>query len=471
MEVLQFLFSITLMWALRFLGVLFLVLPSIAFAADGECRRCNLILISLDTVSAFRVGAYGGGEDATPNLDRLAKLSRVYLQAYAPAPWTLPSHATMLTGRSPEELGIIGEMNMIPKSVRTLAEVLHKNGYETAAFTNGGYVTPRYGFGRGFEKFVDDDSLEASRGAKAIAERGMQWLEKKKRKPFFLFLHSYHAHEPFFPSRQALDHVDPTYKGQMNSISALDLLKINSGDLPADQATRDRIKKLYEAVIFDMDSQLGPLIANILGSSLASDTIVIVTADHGEGQGEHGLLGLHVISVFEDLIRVPLIVYVPGVKPDRIEAPVELAQISASALSLLGLQPDPQMEKRLLPDNDGNAPAERPIFSETWMPRKKLLENLLSVFTERAKLAPTHPQRHFFFRPRPAHLHEGSGPLRVPRTGQHMVRLGDFKLIMDYNTGKALLFNLKSDPGEKTDLSALRPEKTAELELRLLVGH
>jgi arylsulfatase A-like enzyme len=357
--------------------------------------RPNVLLVSIDTLRADHLGYEGYGRDTSPNLDRLAERSLRYREAWAPAPWTLPSHAALLTGRHPRALGIEDRNAALPDAAPALAEALRREGYRTAAFVDsmpGGFVGARRGFGRGFETYVHLPAEQAGGfryDAAVTTERAATWLAHARRdRPFFLFLHtkSVHAlpagaasHDPrafpydkpepwrsafLDPAWAELSWDDPELgrgvgwlRGWNEAVAAG---RVAPEDLPA--ARRAALVALYDAGIRYVDHQLGRLLAALEAHGLSDRTLVVVTADHGEAFGEHALL-LHK-ELYRDLLRVPLLVYRPWAPAGRdVTAPVTLMDVAPTILAAVGAPPAPAPSGRPLPDGDETALPPEPLFT------------------------------------------------------------------------------------------------------------
>ena len=171
------------------------------FALFLSCRkdnRRNIILISIDTLRADHLGCYGYSRDTSPNIDALAREGVLFRRCYAQSSWTLPSHITMLSSLYPSVHRVTGNQDKLNPSVTLVSELLKKEGYATAAFVNGGYLRPEYGYAQGFDLY---DSIEASEGKlHHILSRVKAWLEAPPDRPFFLFVHCYDVHEPYDPA-------------------------------------------------------------------------------------------------------------------------------------------------------------------------------------------------------------------------------------------------------------------------------
>ncbi|HYH44672.1 MAG TPA: sulfatase, partial [Thermoanaerobaculia bacterium] len=247
--------------------------------AAGSSDGASLLLVTLDTVRADRLGGYGYAAAETPTLDRLAREGVRFAAASTNAPLTLPAHASLLTGLLPPRHGLRNNGAGRLPEVPTLAAVLAAAGYRTAAFVSSFVLDRRFGLDRGFAVYDDDVerdagggvALDAERRGDRTVERALAWLSAKtpetldRERPFFLWVHLYDAHAPYAP--------------------------------PAPYDSRHRGRP-YDGEIAFADAQVGRLVAELERRGLAGRTLVAVTADHGEALGEHGEL-THGLLLYE----------------------------------------------------------------------------------------------------------------------------------------------------------------------------
>jgi len=327
----------------------------------------NVVLIVWDAVRAFNLSLYGYPRNTTPNLVRWARKGVRYRAAVAPASWTYPSHSCFFTGHWPFQL-ISQWKYTLDAPVPTLAEQLASRGYETAGFSaNTAFCTYEQRLDRGFTHFEDypltprslltrtvagnwilekilnrDDFYEAkwirlqSRNASGINNAFLDWLRNRQRaRPFFAFLNYFDAHEPYVPPAVysgrfgirprppkdyefLLDYGNPGWKSVQNR----DILM-----------ARD----CYDDCIAFLDDRLGQLLAELDGQGLLNNTLVIITADHGESFGDHGVF-LHGTSLNLEEVAVPLVIVSPDAPANRVVAePVSLRDLPATVLDQLGL--------------------------------------------------------------------------------------------------------------------------------------
>jgi len=333
----------------------------------AETAPLNVLLVTLDTTRADRLGCYGYAGARTPRLDRLAAEGVRFEHAFADAPITLPSHASLLTGLHPFEHGVRNNGNFtLPDRFETLATVLGRRGYRTAAFVSAFVLDRRYGLARGFETYDDRTDPGAGGGGAEAERRGdrtalacNRWLDAHagggKKAPFFVWLHLYDPHEPYRPPPPLTD----AFAGRP-----------------------------YDGEIAFADTAVGSVLDRLGQLGLLDRSVVAVVADHGESLGDHGE-ETHSMFLYESAIRVPLILWRPGLLPTRIVAsPVRTVDVAPTILDLLGAPPLAAPRARSLRGTiEGRDEAAPPAYAETWVP--KLYMNgaaLRALRTERFKL-------------------------------------------------------------------------------------
>ncbi|MEO8670384.1 MAG: sulfatase-like hydrolase/transferase [Tahibacter sp.] len=301
------------------LVAIILVVSAVAVVASRRSLRSppNVLLITLDTVRADHLGCYGAGEADTPTLDRLAHGGVRFDRAYSSAPLTLPAHASLMTGLQPLTHGLTDNgMRASRFPVDTLAERVREAGYDTAAFVAAFVLHSTHGLDRGFNHY-DDGPDEAGgvfrmfRGTAPASERVdrlLEWLRLPRKAPFFAWLHLYDAHAPY---------------------------------LPPEGFAKRFASHPYDGEIAYVDSQLARIVAYLERGNLLDNTLIVVTADHGEGLGEHGEV-THGVFLYDATLRVPLIMSWPGRLASRVETePAALVDVMPTLLGLLDLAPQP----------------------------------------------------------------------------------------------------------------------------------
>jgi arylsulfatase A-like enzyme len=309
----------------------------------------DVVLVVVDALRADRVRhALDGGTPALPHLARLAQDAVVYERASSPATWCIPAHASLLTGRWPSfhgaERHLRGgalEIDPIDADVTTLAEVLRARGLRTAAFVPGrGDLAAPYGFDRGFDDFVNDPTLRApARMGDAVG----QWLDAQSG-PVFLFV-------SLDGLRQGKDPGE-TGGGSRRLVDRSELTNLAAHGGTLDAAPRDAMVAEYDAALAEIDGAVGDLLALLQASGRYAGALVVITADHGELLGEHGLAG-HGWPPFEDGLNVPLIVKYPDGRAggERVDRRVSTLGVFATIVDTVGATAPDGIQARPLDDH------------------------------------------------------------------------------------------------------------------------
>jgi len=329
------------------------LLPACRRAAPPSADRPNVLLVTIDTLRADRVGCYGHAPALTPTLDGLASRGVRFATAVAHVPLTGPSHASVLTGVTPLGHGFRDNGGyVLLAEVRTAAEDFGKAGYRTAAFVSGFPLNRRFGFDRGFEAYDDhfpkgNDPRRAAhveRFADATTDAVLRWLETPDatpgRRPFFLWVHYYDPHAPYEP--------------------------------PGELAARFRGEP-YDGEVAFVDQQLGRLLRRLEEKAELARTLILATSDHGEGLGEHGEVS-HGLFIYDSTLKVPFVVAGPGVSPGRIDPTVARGiDVLPTLLDLAGMKARPEIEGRSLrPAIEGREMSDAPAYAETLYPLREL---------------------------------------------------------------------------------------------------
>jgi arylsulfatase A-like enzyme len=330
---------------------------SLAAAFFTSCgapsRPPDVILVTLDTTRADRLGVYGYERALTPSLDRLARDSVTFERAWSTSSWTLPAHASIVTGRRPSSHGAVEGLakdhapldsetspefltallpHPLDESATTLAELLAAKGYATAAFIGGPYLLPRFGVLQGYEHRDVALPADGKRRADALTDATIAWLERVPReRPVHLLVNYFDPHAPYAPP--------PGYDDLPNARQPLrspDLEVVAGAELSPEE--RSAYVDRYDGEIRFMDFHLGRLLAALARLGRFDGALVIAVGDHGELLGEHGLMQ-HGHALYEDLIHVPLIIHFPKgrdrgrVRGDTVST-IDLLPLVASELGL-----------------------------------------------------------------------------------------------------------------------------------------
>jgi arylsulfatase A-like enzyme len=301
-------------------------------------KRPNVILISIDTLRADHLSCYGYQKKTSPNIDRIASEGTIFRQNYSTAVWTPPGHASMLTGLYMSEHGVHGEQPLL-ENIPTVAEKLRENGYQTAGFVNNSQVGELVGLHRGHDLFVEvwkgtESRWIGERLVKGLLRRireklGLEdmgaertnmlfrdWLEKyvDREKPIYAFVHYIEVHNPLNPPRpyKAMYMNKPYKRVDMAKIKkvARNPLICFAEDLTLNKEEIEFIEVLYDGEIAYTDSKIGEVVGMLKKKKLFDDTMILITSDHGEHLGEHGMWS-HVASLHDEILRVPLIIKYP----------------------------------------------------------------------------------------------------------------------------------------------------------------
>jgi arylsulfatase A-like enzyme len=304
-------------------------------SACAETRDPNVLIITVDTLRADYLGAYGDEHTRTPRIDQLAQSGTLFENAVAPMPLTRPSHFSLMTSRYPREHGVLNNRIPLPDSALTLAEIFSSNGYQTGAFVSVVLLDRKSGAGQGFDVFRHPTRPRERRASETVGE-ALRWAaELDPGKPFFLWVHLFEPHLPYAPEAEASPSFDQELFARFPSISWRELYQVageNEGDVPG--SLLEHAKALYRGEIENVDHWIGELLDGLEGYGLRSNTIRVLTADHGE-PFENGVYFEHADSLYDGSIRIPLILDFPPLFPagKRIESQVSILDIAPSLLA------------------------------------------------------------------------------------------------------------------------------------------
>lgn len=315
-----------------------LVVLALLCACHREQQKYNVLLITLDTFRADRVGP------AAPNIQQLANEGVRFDNAISSVPLTLPSHATILSGVLPLHHGLRNNgAGVFPADRATLATLLSEKGYRTAAFTGAFVLDHRFGLNRGFATYDDEiprdptlgDHLEAERRGDAVTDRALSWLANEDGRPFFAWVHLYDAHFPYTP--------------------------------PEPFRTKYAASP-YDGEVAFVDEQVRRLIAFLDQHGQRDRTIIVIAGDHGEALGEHGEL-THGLLLYEPTLRVPLIIDARGMlERGVIRTPVSLADVAPTIAALLGIPLKADGRDLSAALRERKEPQQTDVYSETEYP-------------------------------------------------------------------------------------------------------
>ena len=332
------------LWGIGALVTILLPFKGIEAVSESNVSLPDIVLISLDTTRPDALGAYGG-QNQTPNIDALAERAVRFTQAISTAPLTEPAHLSMLTGQDTLQTSVVSNGTQLGEQPAFVTHILRAQGYQTAAFVSGFPLHARYGWADYFDVYDDDfgdwmglhrlhivqawdqvvlpaHTLRERRGDTAV-DRAHRWLLRHENQPKFLWLHLFDPHAPY----EAPNHpFDPPTDG--------DKLELPAYWPPPHRAITDAqwLIEAYHAEVRYVDSLLGPLL-----DSISDNSIVILTADHGESLTEHGYFFEHGDNLFDPSLRIPLLVSAPSLEPQVNDCLVSSMDIPNTILSLLEL--------------------------------------------------------------------------------------------------------------------------------------
>ncbi len=367
-------------------------------ASPGKEYRCagsNVILISVDALRADHLGCYGYNRNTSPTIDQLASEGLVFDNHIATMSLTLPSHTSMFTGLSPKSHGVNRNGQKLPENLRTLPEILRENGYATVGIVSSYILNRVTGFNRGFAYYYDG---EKPTKAPNLLERAMRWLRRHQGDRFFLFLHFMDPHKSYKPP--------PKYR----------------------KWGGNRVAR-YDGEILFVDTILEELFAYLRETGTWDNTIIILTADHGESLGRDNYWD-HMNSLYEEVIKVPLIIRLPGnpkTPPGRITYQTSMTDLTPTILNLLEIRDKTRMEGL---DLFGGA-----------------VRNREYVFSQR---------RHIDGQDDPA-VRDEKPRENFEYGDKYAVRTNDMKYL-HLTRGEDELYDLKNDPGEKNNLLKTRTD-------------
>ena len=327
-------------------SLLLALLPAVVFGSLVSCGSEDLsprgvLVITMDTTRADHLSCYGYGRPTTPHIDQLAAESVMFLNATSTSSWTLPSHASLFTGKLPSSHGaqfdpegplVLSDAleggafqqyraRGLDPSETTMAAALRERGYRTGAVVAGPWLKRAFGLDLGFDHYDDDNITHVNgRNAEDVTDAALQWLGEVDTDPFFLFLNYYDPHAPYKPSVEQA-------KGFWMQVG-----------VEALQSVPDSINQ-YDAEIHFMDRHLGRLFDQLRQRPDFDDLLIVLTADHGDLMGEHGSFG-HGRSLTQAEIHIPLIVKYPAANAQRgnRQAPVQLTDVYAEVLKQCGCE-------------------------------------------------------------------------------------------------------------------------------------
>lgn len=345
---------------------------------DRPHRQPNVILISIDTLRADHLSSYGYPRATSPTLDRLTRQGTLFAATMSQAPETLPSHRSIMTGTY---VGRHRSTTFFEPNARTdmptIARALEAAGYSAAGFTEGGGVSAHFGFNEGFQLYDNGKHrvyTARERGEVAFVEETFgaagEWLRGHADRPFFLFLHTYETHAPYWPEAPLHEIYAPDYTGNFEQAYSRLFLRELGGHRTLVESDLQQIIRLYDGCIRNVDREVQRLLALLAELDIDDNTLLVILSDHGEDMGDHFYIAKHGATLYEELVHVPMIFHMPGVIPAGALRPGPAACIDVfpTILDLLDLPiPDTvqgvSLKAAML---DGDKLAPRVLFSEDY---------------------------------------------------------------------------------------------------------
>ena len=407
---------------------------------SDEADRLNVILISMDALRFDTTGVGGSKAGVTPNLDAFAEEAVVFHDATSAAPWTLPSHMSVWTGRWPSvhqvtnKLAPLSGGKMVETSlsagIETYPDLLIRSGRKAGGFTGGAGVQNKYGFGRDFDTYVDDQYFG---GFDHAIPAALSWLKNNSSKPFFMFLHGYDVHGQYDLPESKRSSI--AYTGALDGsieeqakLREKGLANITEPGAPAhlsgelNAVDAEYLKRVYELKVRDADERLGTFLTQIKTMGLYDNSVIALFSDHGDEFMEHNGLD-HGATLYQEQLHVVTMIRFPGYgRRHDIKTPVRTIDIFPTVFDALGMQGPSRVDGTSL----------LPLLRGESMDLDVYAESDYRLFVH-----------------------------------QRMVREGPFKLILDLLDGKRELYNLSDDPSEKKDISSQDPRRTYEMEQKL----
>jgi len=434
-------------------------------------EKPNIVLLTIDAQRADHLGFYGYQKDISPNIDKIGEQGVVFEQMYANAPWTLPSLASMFSSRLPTELkisvdnlsfGEIERTNKLTSQVETIAERMQTFGYNTQAIFTNELLSAARGFNQGFDGFVNLEKLMpyhyqfhfknmaltlllnkvpgvkknlesyytflvGPSGPKQFETRAWEinrwalpWLENFQETRFFLWLHYIDPHAPYDPGADYspdLAEIGAVREQELRQEMAYGPERIRWREID-----RQAIVDLYDGDVSLVDAAVGEIWQKLNDLGLKEETILIISADHGEEFWEHGGMG-HGRTLYREVIRIPLIIVSPEIEPKRIRQSVSLLDIFPTIVDLVGERLPKEAQGRSL----------KPLLEDQFLSDKEIIS-------------------------------EGTGR----GTERRAIIWGDYKLIHDFFTNEDQLFNIKTDLSDEINLAMTKPAMVRELREKLL---
>ncbi|MHC4234635.1 MAG: sulfatase [Planctomycetota bacterium] len=421
-----------------------------AASLSSNQPTANVVIFLIDTLRADRLGAYGYPKATSPQMDALATRGVVFEQCHAAAPWTLPSVASLLTSTFPCEHGVLLDRQKIGEALEPLAERLKRAGYATASFYANGYAGPMTGLDRGYDKCQRSSATDGT----LVGE----WLDSLGDQPFFVYIHNIEPHNPYNAPDRLVRHFGKVSVETKKAVwqHYLQYRKLTRADYDAkwpigtsdNTAEQDRVMQqiaelqeevnvLYDAAIRQADEHVGSVVRALRQRGLLRETLFMILSDHGEELADHGGWQ-HDQSVYEELVRVPLIVRFPEARfaGRRISEVVTLVDVLPTILDYLG-------RGDLASGSRGRSLIPL-IHGESLVGPDELVGTSMRI------------NRKKYYRP----YQETRGDVNL------VVRQANWKGIWNLEIPSLELYDLSGDPGERSNLAEDQPDLAAAMQQR-----
>ena len=337
---------------------------------SAGCREegpANVLLITIDTLRADRLGVYGYDQPISPRIDALATRSIVFEECISPIGTTVPSHASMFTGLYPRAHDLRWNQEVLSEDLTTLAERLSAEGFETAAFV--GLRVLQKSVAQGFE--INKSAARPHDLYPPAAQTNAlfrEWLQTRTgERPFFAWVHYFDPHSPYHATPYSKERL-AQYEGPFED--GMDVEAFTKSGWHLDAELRDVVSALYDASVLDVDSAVGEILDLLAEHDLDRSTTIVLTSDHGQDMGDHGYPG-HGPLLYNSVLHVPLMIHTPRrPEPRRISERVSLVDLTPTVLDHLGLEvPQTLQGRSLRPAIEGDHLAPTAVFAETRLPR------------------------------------------------------------------------------------------------------
>jgi len=429
---------------LRYIPIVILIvfLPLLVLSKSVKRKtEENVLLIIIDTLRADHVGCYGYSRLITPTIDMLSKDGVIYNHVYAQSSWTKTAVASLMTGLYPSQHNVYNEFGdycTLPREITTLSEILKNAGYTTVGISANPHIIPEYGFDQGFSHFFRSNNLWTTNSTRAVTDFVTRYLKSREGlKGTFLYIHYMDPHDPYSPLIDC-ENFSNNYEPENVNIkrgiafklsgewAMEDKLRTGAIPIPMPMTEQDLnyLVSLYDCEIRQVDEGLGEILRALEETGARDNTTIIVTADHGEEFLDHEMLR-HGYQLYEETVKVPLIIYKPGFSPpvSKVEKPVELIDLFPTILSIFDVP--------LTGDIDGHI---LPPFNAS-----RLAASDAAIL----------------------------GMTRFRNQNKAFLLERDLKLIKDFISGRSELFDLSKDPMEKHDLAEDNREMAQKMSSRL----